>query len=281
MGLGPQELPVPVNRPFQTRYSGRFAAQGQVRATVAYYAGCATNTLYPETGAHVIGVFTRNGIEVIVPDGLACCGLPALIEGDLDTARELIQNNINILGGHRVEAIITDCTSCGMMFKNWATKVLDKDDPFLSQVESAAEKTWEATSYLNDRGLVVEPAPIAREYTYHVPCHRGWEESVREAPRSLLAQVPEARLVEMREPERCCGAGGAFFLENKELSGNIRSHKLEDIDRTGVPVVITQCPACRLYLDVRPGDRMVMHPLSFLAGGYELAEQSGLRILAQ
>ncbi len=272
MGLAPKDLPPSVSPPFQARYRGRFAPEGEVRARVAYYVGCATNTLYPETGADVVRVFARNGIEVIVPEGLVCCGMPALIEGDLDTARELMQTNVSILEGREVDGIVTDCTSCGMMLKAKAAKVFSEGDPWRSRTEAVADKVWEATDYLNRLGLVAPPRPVAQEYTYHVPCHRGWRESVSDAPRDLLAKVPQARLIEMEEPERCCGAGGAFFMENRELSENIRSHKLEDIGQTGAKVVITQCPACRMYMEAPLEDRVVMHPISFLARGYEFDE---------
>jgi glycolate oxidase iron-sulfur subunit len=268
MGFSPKDLPAAVSRPFQARYSGRFAPEGKIRARVAYYAGCATNTLYPETGADVVRVFTRNGIEVIVPEGLVCCGMPALAEGDLDTARELMEININILEVWEADAIITECTSCGMMLKTKAAKLFSEDDPLRSRTEAVAAKVWEATDCLNRLGLVAEPHPVDQEYTYHVPCHRGWSESINDAPRGLLARVPRARLIEMREPERCCGAGGAFFLEARDLSESIRCHKLEDIDQTGAKVILTQCPACRLYLAAPLEDHRVMHPISFLAKGY-------------
>jgi glycolate dehydrogenase FAD-linked subunit len=37
----------------------------------------------------------RNGIEVTIPEGLACCGIPALAEGDIETARRMMETNLH------------------------------------------------------------------------------------------------------------------------------------------------------------------------------------------
>ena len=268
MGWSTQELPAPDPLPFEDRYQGLIPAEGKRRARVAYYVGCATNAFYPDTAEAVVRVLARNGIEVIIPEGLVCCGLPALVDGDLATAGEMLRTNISSLADLEVEAIVTDCTSCGLVFKAKALKILSQDDPVRPQAEAVAARTWEATDYLNHIGLVSDPSPLPEQWTYHVPCHRGWTLTVTDAPRRLLAEVPQAGLVEMEYPERCCGAGGGFFLEFRELSESIRSHKLEDILKTGTRTILTQCPACRSYLSGPLKDFTVMHPLSFLARAY-------------
>ncbi len=91
---------------------------------------------------------------------------------------------------------------------------------------------------------------------------------MKDAPRTLLAKVPGARLVEMEFPEKCCGAGGNFFMDFKELSQKIRSRKLADIGSTGAGIVISQCPSCRSYLSAGLKNKKFMHPLSLLARSY-------------
>ena len=268
IGWSSKDLPSLALKPFKARYRGRIAPEGEPRAKVAYYVGCATNALYPDTGADVVRVLTHNGIEVVIPDGLACCGIPALAEGDLDTVHEMVRTNVDILEKQEVDAIVTDCTACGMMFKVKAAKAFPENDPMRARIDAVAGKIWEVTDYLNHVGVLAEPSPLAEQYTYHVPCHRGWTQTINDAPRELLAQVPEARLIEMDDPEKCCGAGGVFFMEFRDLSEDIRSHKLEDIGRTGVKTVLTQCPACRLYIGSQLKDETVMHPVSFLARAY-------------
>ncbi len=268
MGLTPRELPAQASKRFESLCRGVISPKEKARARVAYYVGCATNAFYPDTAMNVVRVLTRNGIEVVIPDGLVCCGLPALVEGDLATVQKMVRVNIPILASQEVDAIITDCTSCGMMLRTKVAKALPENDPLRLQAELIGTKVWEVTDYLNNVGLSSEPLGLPEKYTYHVPCHRGWTPTINDAPRNLLAAVPQAELVEMEYPERCCGAGGTFYMNFRELSENIRSHKLEDIGRTGVKTVLTQCPACRSYLSAPLADHTVMHPISFLAGAY-------------
>ena len=270
MGWTPEELPAPASKPFEKRFKGRIPAKGKARARVAYFVGCATNTLYPDTGKAVVNVLAHNDIEVLIPEGQVCCGMPALAEGDLPLVQEMMRKNVPVLAGCDVDAIVTDCTSCGMMFRAKAVKTLPEDDPLRPQAEALAEKVWEVTDYLSQVGLTAEPPPLPESYTYHIPCHRGWTPTVDDAPRGLLGRIPEAELVELEFPDKCCGAGGTFFMDFKDLATDIRSRKLADIHQTGAKTVLTQCPACRSYLRTQLEDGRVTHPIVLLAKAYDL-----------
>jgi glycolate oxidase iron-sulfur subunit len=270
MGWTPEELPAPASRPFEKRFKGKVPAKGKARAKVAYFVGCATNTLYPDTGKAVVNVLAHNDIEVFIPEGLVCCGMPALAEGDLPLVQEMVRKNVPILAACEVDAVVTDCTSCGMMFRTKAAKTLSDDDPLRPQAEALADKMWEVTDYLNQIGLSAEPPPLSETYTYHIPCHRGWTPTVNDAPRELLGSIPEADLVELEDPEKCCGAGGTFFMDFKELATDIRAKKMADIQQTGAKTVLTQCPACRSYLRTQLDDGRVTHPIVLLARAYGL-----------
>jgi glycolate dehydrogenase iron-sulfur subunit len=270
MGWTPEELPAPASTSFEKRFRKRIPAKGKTRARVAYFVGCATNTLYPETGAAVVKVLTHNDIEVLIPEGQVCCGMPGLAEGDLTLVQEMVRKNVPILAGSEVDAVVTDCTSCGMMFKVKALKTLPDDDPVRPLADALAKKVWEVTDYLDRIGLSAEPPSLSESYTYHMPCHRGWTPTLDDAPRKVLGRVPGMELVEMEEPAKCCGAGGTFFIDFRELATNIRSRKLADIRQTGAKTVLTQCPACRSFLRTQLKDCQVTHPIVLLAKAYGL-----------
>ena len=112
LGLFPSDFPAPAEKPFSELCRGIVPAEGKTRAKVAYFVGCATNAFYPDTAEDVVRVMSVNGIEVIIPEGIVCCGLPALVDGDIETALGFAQKNVEILAELDVDAIITDCTSC-------------------------------------------------------------------------------------------------------------------------------------------------------------------------
>lgn len=261
-------LPVPAWKSFEERYGGTHAPTGTRRLRVGYFPGCASNTLFQDTGEAVLKVLALNGVEVVVPTGLACCGMPSLAEGDLETAEQKLRCNLTVLCSLDADAIVTDCTSCGMLFRLKAVSVLPEGDPEQERARSLAEKFWEITDYLQHVGLEREPERLAETYAYHVPCHRGWTATLTDAPRILLRSVPQARLEELEDPERCCGAGGMFFAKFRDLSASIRSHKTADVRRTGASTLVTQCPACRAFLGSALVDHRIQHPVSLLARAY-------------
>lgn len=55
-------------------------------------------------------------------------------------------------------------------------------------------------------------------------------------------------LVEMVEPDRCCGCGGSFTLTHYDISQQIGQKKRDSIVATGADVVATGCPACMMQL---------------------------------
>jgi glycolate oxidase iron-sulfur subunit len=269
VGISPKEIPPFPKQSFDDLYKGTVAPEGEKRARVAYFVGCATNGLYPDTGVATMQVLSKNGIEVVLPEGLVCCGLPAIGEGDLKTAREMMEKNIAVLSGIEADAIITDCTSCGLVFNKKVLKVIAADDPLHAKASGVAAKIREVTDYLCEIGLSKSPEKLACRYTYHVPCHGNWTETVNDAPKKLLAQISGAKLAEMDEPDKCCGAAGAYFVENRELSEKIRAPKMKDIDETGAELIITQCPSCRTYLNAAlEGEKRAEHPMMLLARAY-------------
>lgn len=268
IGIAAKEMPTLAKKPFDQMYSGTIPAQGEPRGRVAYFVGCGTNFLYPDTGAATVQVLSRNGWEVLIPSGQVCCGIPAIAEGDLSVAREMAARNLEIFDLDNLEAVITDCTSCGMMIKEKFGKLLAADDHLQEKAQRLAANIYEVTDFLQLKGLAETPEALNMSFTYHVPCHRGWSPTVKDAPRQILGTLPGAKLCELQEPERCCGAAGTFFLQHRELSEQIRSHRLEQIEDSGADTVITQCPVCRFYLSSGLKSQQVTHPVVLLAQAY-------------
>lgn len=272
MGVAGREMPQLASQSFDQMYSGTIPAKGEPRGKVAYFVGCGTNFLYPDTGTAVVDVLTRNGWEVVIPDGQVCCGIPAIAEGDLAAARDMVTANLKLFDPGNLEAVITDCTSCGMMIKEKFSKLLEPDDPLQEKAQALAGKIFEITDFLQQKGLSAPPVTLNKTFTYHVPCHRGWSPTVVDAPRQLLGSLPGAELRELEDPERCCGAAGTFFMQHRELSESIRSHRLEQIEASQADTVITQCPVCRFYLSAGLKSQQVTHPVILLSQAYGAAQ---------
>ena len=269
LDLRPKDTPLLAPRRFSEIYKGKHLPKGEIRHRVAYFTGCATNAIFPDTGDAVMKVLAENGVHVTLPEGMACCGMPVLANGDIETFRKWIGQNIGILSSLDVDAFITDCTTCLMAFSKKAKTFFDASDPLMASIKSVGEKFFEVTDYLNTIGLAGNLPRLEKTFTSHVPCHATSSDRLCEAPKRLLSQVEGARYIEPESSSGCCGAGGGFFMSHPALSASIRSRQMEILKNTGAEIIVTPCPSCRSYLGAGwLNSPQVIHPVTFLAMGY-------------
>ena len=98
----------------QRRGEASWAGAGRHRSArtasrVAYFVGCATNLIYPDTARAVVRALAATGVEVVLPRKQACCGTPVMNSGDFVTARELARRNIAEFERLGVDIVITAC----------------------------------------------------------------------------------------------------------------------------------------------------------------------------
>ena len=209
---------------------------------VAYYTGCVTNYVFPQTGHAVLEILRNHSLEVVIPEQW-CCGIPALASGDEGSTVELAKKNIKAFQEAGVDYIITDCASCGSMLHEYADLVGSSD------AHSFADKVVDLSQFLSE---VIDFMPgdkeIGCEVTYHDPCHLNRGQGVREAPRKLIRSLPGVIFKEMKEADRCCGAAGSFNLTYYDLARKVGHRKVCNIKDTGANVVTTECPSCIMQI---------------------------------
>ncbi|HAF17285.1 MAG: (Fe-S)-binding protein [Thermacetogeniaceae bacterium] len=209
---------------------------------VAYYTGCVTNYVFPQTGHAVLEILRNHSLEVVIPEQW-CCGILALASGDEGSTVELAKKNIKAFQEAGVDYIITDCASCGSMLHEYADLIGSGDAHFF------ADKVVDLSQFLAE---VVDFTPGDKEIgcvvTYHDPCHLNRGQGVREAPRKLLKSLPGVIFKEMKEADRCCGAAGSFNLTYYDLANKVGHRKVCNIKDTGANVVTTECPSCIMQI---------------------------------
>lgn len=213
---------------------------------VAYFVGCATNLLYPETGRAVADALRRSGVTVVVPKGQVCCGTPVFNAGDFVTARELARKNIEVLEDANVDAVITACASGGLALKREYEELLGIEG-------GVGIPVFDVTEFLALRGAfsaAVGASATGRtlRVTYHDPCHLARGQGVRDEPRAILRSLPGVEFVEMREADRCCGGAGTFSLTHYDVAKSIGEKKMAAVRDAHVDVVVTVCPSCVMQL---------------------------------
>ncbi len=239
---------------------------------VAYFLGCGTNNVFPRAAAALVRVLQRNGVEVMVPD-VVCCGKPPVAYGDGEAARELARRNIDLLVDLDVDAIVTDCATCGSFLREYP-ELLPEGTAYHEKAVQLAGKTRDVLEFLSEVGL--DETGMRRvnfKVTYHDPCHLGRFQKVSKQPRQLLQAIPGLDYVEMNEANMCCGGAGSYGLTHHEISMAVLDRKMGNAARTGATVLATACPGCAMQLSTgvkRSGNNLkVRHVIELLDYAYK------------
>lgn len=207
---------------------------------VGFYVGCLINYIYTDIADAVIEVLNHFEVEVVIPPGQLCCGIPARSLGDVKTARRLAETNVEVFEKANVDFIINACATCGRTLKRDYPRILgDRCLKFTNKLYDISEFIEKYCTY--------EAKSLNTKITYHDPCHLYWGQNISKQPRDILRRSSDFQ--EMENPERCCGGGGVFNLLHYDLSRKIGEYKAKAIEKSGANVVATGCPGCRLQIE--------------------------------
>lgn len=237
------------------------------KGRVLYFTGCATNYLYEDVGLSTLAVLKRLNIEVILPRGQMCCGLPIFLAGARDTALGNIRKNLELFNREDVDAVLVDCATCGSALKNEYVHILEEMGENADAAKALSRKVMDISQYLAKFDLKGLLKPLQGKVTYHDPCHLVRSQGIREEPRRLLQQIPGLEFVEMAGADVCCGGGGTFQVDHPEVAAGITGNKVRAIKDTGANLVASGCPGCRMQIQGNLGEEAVevVHPVQLLA----------------
>ncbi len=264
-------LPELTRESFRDRVKETVEAKSS-QATVIFFTGCSVNYLYPEVGDDLIYVLQRNNVTTIIPKRQNCCGMPVMVHGDIETARELAIKNLDAFEKTNAQYIVTVCGSCGSALKHEYPLIFE-DTEYEEKAKKWAERVYDISTFLL-KVIKFEPpkGKVTLKVTYHDSCHLKKSMKVFNEPRQLLKMIPGITLLEMKKPDACCGSGGSYHLTHADTALKITKAKAEDIKSTGADAVCTGCPACMMELFEglhRIGESCnVTHTVSLLANSY-------------
>jgi len=261
-------------RPALSRLASVTAARGTKKSRIGYFLGCATNLLLPDVALATVDVLTRLGFEVVIPPGLKCCGMPQVANGEAGAARDMARANIELFHQAGVDLIVTDCGSCSCTLTHEYREMFS-GTAFDSHAKAFTEKVRDLSAFLAEEINRVDGEVPPVRVTYHDPCHLRKAQKVIAPPRHLLKLVNGVELVEMAEPERCCGGSGTYALTHYDLSMKILSKKMTNVKATGAEIVATCCPSCTVQLrhglNISGMTGKVVHPVELVSEAFKSA----------
>jgi Fe-S oxidoreductase len=246
------QFPTPAPGTFRKIFAGLKQEISEPKGLIAFFCGCMIDYVYPEIGESIVLLLNRAGYRVELPVQ-NCCGAPALYTGLEKSAKKMAKENLLHLTLHleNYDHIVTACpTGTAMLKKHWR-RLLADDPAALKKAEAAAEKTVDFIQLFHTLQKKEGDRTNGRRkinITYHYSCHLRRSSGIEKEPREVLSAVPGVHWIEMDEADRCCGFAGTYSMKLPEISLELLERKIENIEKSGAEIVLTDCPGCLLSL---------------------------------
>lgn len=259
---GFRSLPAVAKTPLRDMWEHVRPAVVNPRYRVALFGGCLVDFVYPEQGQALIRVLSDQKVQLEYPMEQTCCGLPAKMAGENETARQVAVKNIEAVDPADYDYILTLCASCASHIKENYPRLVGNDEPDIGvKARQFADKVIDFSSFMVNV-LGVKPESFRGRYkkvAYHAPCHLCRGLKVTREPRELIAAAGY-EYAPAKDEDVCCGFGGSYSVDFPEISAELLSRKLENLEATGAELIVTDCPGCVLQIrggmDKRKGGKI-------------------------
>ena len=216
-----------------------YPAVGEKRGRVTLLAGCIGPVLSPSTNEAAIRLLNRNGIEVVVAKGDACCGslvhhMGREVEA-LAQARSLIDAWTAEIEGEGLDAILITVSGCGTTIKDYGF-MLRTDPAYADKAARVSALAKDITEYLVTLDIAPQPSPPGLTVAYHAACSLQHGQKVVHAPKELLSKFGFV-VKDVAEGHLCCGSAGTYNILQPAIANRLRDRKVANIERLEPDVI--------------------------------------------
>ncbi|MBO0875164.1 MAG: 4Fe-4S dicluster domain-containing protein [Pseudonocardia sp.] len=225
----------------------RVPARGTRRRTVALLTGCVQDVFFHPVNVATARVLSAEGCDVLIPRAQGCCGALELHAGREPSALRRAQRTIAEFEALGVDAVVTNVAGCGSSMKEYGQLLAD-DPAWAKRAAAFSAKVRDVSEVLAELEPAAPRHPIRARAVYHDACHLGHAQGVRAQPRAVLRAIPRLELVEVAEPELCCGSAGIYNLVAPDAAAELGARKAANVRAASPDVVVTANPGCLLQI---------------------------------
>lgn len=212
------------------------------RGRVALFRGCVMDGLFGHVHEATRRTLQLNGYTVIEVASQVCCGALHEHAGDRPTAERLARRNLDAFSAP-VDYIVSNSAGCGALLKEYGRLLgTGPAADFGARVRDVTELLAEAGPR--------PPGPLPLEVAYDAPCHLQHAQRIHADPLTVLGAIPELRVRQLPDSDKCCGAAGIYSMLEPAMSRAVLDAKIRVIALADPPpdVVATGNPGCLMQI---------------------------------
>ena len=248
----PTCTPTPGTTPVAAADAGAAPAPTPTPKTVALFATCVSDVMYPQTCAATVELLERLGCRVVFPPQQTCCGQIFTNSGYHKEALGAVRAFAKAFAPY--DYIVAPSGSCVASIRDQHPMLAAQtgDTGLMQAVAAVAARTYELTEFLIDvLGTTDVGAYFPHTVTFHPTCHAVRMAKIGDRPYRLMQQVQGLTLLPLEGADQCCGFGGTFSVKNSALSAAMVSDKAHEVERTGAEYLVNVDNACLMNIGGR------------------------------
>ncbi|MCB1754848.1 MAG: glycolate oxidase subunit GlcF [Gammaproteobacteria bacterium] len=228
--------------------------------------GCVQPSLTPVTNQALEVVFGRLGIEIIRGKGAGCCGAVSQHLMEPVEARNFMRKNIDAwwpLVESGAEAILVTASGCGVMVKDYGWH-LRGDPAYMEKAKRISSLCRDPVEVMAEEDLSVLGIQDQRKIAFHPPCTLQHGQKLKGRVETVLRNAG-FELVGVRDEHICCGSAGTYSVLQPKIANELKTLKLENLQRDKPELIATANVGCQTHLQVG-AEVPVVHWLELMAG---------------
>jgi glycolate oxidase iron-sulfur subunit len=225
-----------------------FAAKGERRKRVALLTGCAQKALNTDINDATIRLLRRLGCEVVIAEGMGCCGALTHHMGKDKQAHGSAAANIAAwmreARGEGLDAVVINTSGCGTTVKDYGH--MFRNDPLAEDAAVIAGLAMDVSELLATLEFP-ESAAKGLRVAYHAACSLQHGQQVKTHPKTLLKRAG-FEVVEPADSHLCCGSAGTYNLMQPEISKELRVRKVRTLEAKAPDVIAAGNIGCMIQI---------------------------------
>lgn len=241
--MAPRQIP-PVSRNDDPQV---FPATGTRKMRIALMTGCAQRALNTDINDATIRLLRRLGAEVVIADGMGCCGALTHHMGKETESHKAAARNIAAWMRHDrdsgLDAIVINTSGCGTTVKDYGH--MFRNDPLAADAARVSDLAMDVSEVLMKLGM--PEARMGHRVAYHAACSLQHGQQIKTFPKDLLRRAG-FEVVEPADSHLCCGSAGTYNLMQPEISGQLKDRKIKTLEAKQPEIIAAGNIGCMMQI---------------------------------